>query len=349
MPKADNEKKSRHWSLVARIVVAVAAIVWAFQDTDWGELAKVFQQRHIWRYFALSLATYALAQFIIALRWWLLLRAQAIHIRVSAAVRLFFVGLFFNNLMPSSVGGDLVKAWYVTKHTERRVEGVLSVFVDRFIGLMGMLLMAVVAYFLFLRGQLVGSDGGETGGAGLALAPYRGLILGSVLGMAALLAIVLVIPAGRARLRRLARQALDRGVSLVKRVSTALVVYCSRPMTMVLALGLTLLGQSMVIAAFWLLGRHLGVQAGLKYYFAIFPVTWVIGAIPVSIAGLGVLEAGIIKLFTLLTATTDNSAKALALCQRFVWVLASLPGGAIHLLGAHLPEQFLVDGENCAN
>ena len=349
MPEAVNEKKSRPWSLVARMVVAVAAIVWAFHDTDWGELAQVFQQRHIWRYFALSLGTYALAQFVIALRWWLLLRAQAIHIRISAAVRLFFVGLFFNNVMPSSVGGDLVKAWYVTKHTDRRVEGVLSVFVDRFVGLVGMLLMAVLAYFFFLRGQISGSNGAETGSAGQALARYRGLILGLALALLAILGVALAMPASRDRLRRVAGKVLDRGFSLIKRVSKALVVYCSRPVTMLLALGLTLLGQSMVITAFWLLGRHLGVQAGLKHYFAIFPVTWVIGAIPVSIAGLGVLEAGIIKLFTLLTATTDNSAKALALCQRFVWILASLPGGAVHLLGAHLPEQFLVDGDNGAN
>ena len=129
-----------------------------------------------------------------------------------------------------------------------------------------------------------------------------------------------------------------------KRAWTAVVVYCSRPGTLLLSLGLTWLGQSMVITAFWLLGRNLGIEAETRYYFVIFPITWVVAAIPVSIAGVGVLEAGVVTLFVSLTGAASESALALALCQRFVWVLASLPGGAIHLLGGHLPrEEIFVD------
>ena len=126
-------------------------------------------------------------------------------------------------------------------------------------------------------------------------------------------------------------------------------VYLSKPLTMLMALLLTVAGQTIVVAAFWLLGRNLGVEAGARYYFVIFPITWVVAAIPISIAGLGVLEAGIVAMFTTLTAATGESALALAFCQRFVWVVASLPGGMVHLLGGHLPRQFLVDDENGAN
>lgn len=342
-------RRIRHLSLVARAGVAILAIVWAFHDTDWEKLGKVFQRPDFFRYFALALVAYSAAQLVIAFRWWVLLRAQSIHIPLSAAVRLFFLGLFYNNLMPSSVGGDLVKAWYITKHTDRRLEGVLSVAVDRFIGLSGMLLMAAVAYLLFLRGHIVASGNGQPSGATQALGSHQGAVLWSALAVAAILAALLIVPASRAWLGRLAQPVLVRGIGLLKRVWTAMAVYCAKPATILLALALTVLGQSIVITAFWLLGRNLGIQAGPKYYFAIFPVSWVIAAIPVSIAGLGVLEAGIIKLFTLLTVTAESSVKALALCQRFVWVLASLPGGAIHLLGAHLPKHFFVDVENPVN
>ncbi len=348
LPEAQDARKTRHLSLVARIVVATVAIVWVFRGQDWEKLREVFS-RLSWGYFALSLAAYIIGQIVVAFRWWLLLRAQSIHIGPVAAVRLYFVGLFYNNVMPSSVGGDLLKAYYVTKHTHRRLEGVLSVFIDRLVGLAGMMLMAVAAYLLFLRGRPLEAEAGPAEAVEQGVASSHGAIPWILAIGAVLLAALLIHPGSRRRLQRAGGRLWGRSAEMLGRVWAALVVYCRKPWTMAAAMLLTLLGQSIVIAAFWPLGRNLGLEAGPKYYFVIFPVTWVIGAIPVSIAGLGVLEAGIVTLFTSLTAATRESALALAFCQRFVWVLASLPGGMVHLLGGHLPSQFLVDGQNGAN
>jgi uncharacterized protein (TIRG00374 family) len=137
LPNAQNAGKKGYVSWIARIAVATGAILWLLHGQDWGKLAAVFHSLSL-GYFVLSLAVYAFAQVVIAVRWWFLLRAQSIHIDVLAAVRLFFLGLFYSNVMPGSGGGDLVKAWYVTKHTNKRLEGALSVFVDRVIGLIGL-------------------------------------------------------------------------------------------------------------------------------------------------------------------------------------------------------------------
>lgn len=348
MPNADKEKKTGHLSLVARVGVAGLAIGWVLHGQNWRDLGDVFQRLSL-RYFALSLATYAAAQLVIAVRWWLLLRAQSIHIGTPATFRLHFLGLFYNNVMPSSVGGDLIKAWYVTKHTEKRVEGALSVLIDRVVGLGGMVLMAIVTYLLFLRGRSMeaGPDAGS--GVGQSLGSFRGAILWFAAGITAVIVALLAYPRTRAVIRRIFSRIALRGVALLQRVRKAVAVYCSKPLTMLAALFLTLVGQSVVITAFWLLGRNLGIAAEAKYYFVIFPISWVVAAIPVSVAGLGILEAGTVTLFTTLTGATGESALALALCQRFVWVLTSLPGGGVHLLGGHLPSDFLVDGRNPVN
>ena len=341
-------RRTRHLSLVARAGVAILAIVWVLHGQDWGQLAEVFRRLDPW-YFALTLVTYAVAQLVIAFRWWVLLRAQSVHVPIPATFRLHFIGLFYNNVMPGSVGGDLLKAWYVAKHTHRRLEGALSVLVDRVVGLSGMLLMAIAAYLLFMRGQALAGPVDRGSGSEPGLARYGGSLLWAGALVAALVAVVLAHPCGRARVRELLAKVWQRGRSLLNRTRQALVVYCSKPLTMLCALILTLMGQSMVVVAFWLLGRNLAIAAGLKHYFVIFPVTWVIGAIPVSIAGLGVLEAGIVEMFTRMTATAAENALALALCQRFIWVISSLPGGVVHLVGGHLPKEFLVDGENSLN
>jgi len=348
LPKAQDARSGRHLSLIARIAVATAAIVWVLRGQNWQELGAVLRRLSLW-YFALGLATFVAGQFIIAFRWWVLLHTQSIRIALPTVFRLHFIGLFYNNVMPGSVGGDLLKAWYVTKHTDKRLEGALSVVIDRFTGLAGMLLMGTVAYLLFLRGELVPAGAAEPAPAGGWLGAHRGMILGGALVVAAAIGVILVHPGLRRRARRMGGRVWSRGVALLARAKQAVVVYCSKPLTMLLALLLTVLSQSTVIVAFWLLGRNLGMGASLRHYFVIFPVMWVVAALPISVAGLGVLEAGIVELFVRLAGAVAEKALALAVCQRIVWVLASLPGGIIHLLGAHLPRQIFVDGEGPVN
>jgi hypothetical protein len=333
LAKAQDVGKTRYVSLAARIIVAVVAIGWVLSRQDWAKVGQTFQWRSLW-YFVLGLAAFTASQFIIAFRWWLLLRAQAIYIAAGATVRLHFLGLFYNNVMPGAVGGDLLKAWYVTKHTEKRLAGALSVVVDRVIGLVGLVLMAVFTYLLFVHRPLGEPGEAKPGGVGPWLGQHKNLIFWLVVGIAAVLVVVLVQPYGRARLRRV----LHRGVGLLLEAKDAALVYCGKPLTMLWTMLLTFAAQSVVIVAFWLLGRNLGISAGLTHYLFIFPVTWVVGALPISIAGLGVVEAGTVALFVHMTGTREESAfVALVLCQRLIWVVASLPGAGVHLLGAHLP------------
>jgi uncharacterized membrane protein YbhN (UPF0104 family) len=340
---APNAGRKGYVSLIARIAVATAAILWVLRGQDWHALATTFRNLSPWC-FGLSLAIYAGAQVVIAVRWWLLLRAQGIHIEVLAAIRLFFLGLFYNNLMPGAIGGDLVKAWYITKHTEKRLEGVLSVFVDRAIGLTGTVVMAVSTYLALVRGHLAAATKAREARPPGWLAQHPGVILWVIVAIGMAFVALLVHPAGRMRLARVAGKVRVRGVSLLRGAKDAAVVYCSKPWTLLGALLLTFIGQSIVIVAFWLLGRRLGIEAGLRYYFVVFPIMWVVGAIPISVAGLGITEGGIVAMFELI-GTPRALGTALAFCQRFIWVLSSLPGGLVHLLGAHLPEEEIsIDG-----
>jgi hypothetical protein len=349
LPPANTAKKGPPLSLIARILVATLAILWVFHGQDWKELARLFCEMNP-AYFVLSLVVFVVGQVIIAIRWWILLRAQAIHISLLATVRLHFLGLFYNNVMPGSVGGDLLKAWYVTKHTHRRLEGALSVLVDRVIGLSGLVIMGTGAYLLFVRGRLSPPAASEPG-PGLAerLTEHRTAIL-SVLAIATAASVAaLAHPSTRRRVARLISRVRQRAAAWFERIRKAIVVYCSKPVTVLTALLLTFFAQSTVVAALWLLGRNLAIEAEARHYFVIFPVMWVVAAVPVSVAGLGVFEAGLVEMFVRLTGTAAEKALALAFCQRFVWVLASLPGGVIHLLGAHLPRDIFVDSENSLN
>ena len=146
-------KRSKSVLLYLRIAVVVCGIAcgiyWVSRGQRWQNLTKIFLQMNL-LVFASALGIFTIGQVLVGFRWWLLLRTQSIFIRFWTAVRLHFLGLFYNNFMPSSVGGDLIRAWYVTRHTDKRFEAALSVFVDRAIGLSSTLIIAAFFYTLFL-------------------------------------------------------------------------------------------------------------------------------------------------------------------------------------------------------
>ena len=150
---SDNRPHNPHKTLwlILRITVACLVLGIVFWNQRWSELVGVFSGLN-WGYFLLALAIFVVCQVVLAMRWWLLVYSQGISLGIWVAVRLHFIGLFYNNVMPSAIGGDFLRAWYVTRHTRKRVEAALSVFVDRAIGLLGIFLMALSSYLFYMRG-----------------------------------------------------------------------------------------------------------------------------------------------------------------------------------------------------
>jgi uncharacterized membrane protein YbhN (UPF0104 family) len=230
--------------------------------------------------------------------------------------------------MPGSVGGDLIRAWYVTKHTEKKFEAVLSIFVDRFVGLLSSLIMAGFCYFVLLRDVNLG----------VSQKTASGILKWVILAVVVITGLVAAFPAGR----RLLVKTYHHGVKFAKKFGMAAVLYGRNPLTILAAFGLTFVLQGLVITGFWLIGRQIGIEAGLKYYFVFFPLTWGLGAIPVSVGGAGVVEGGLAGLFVLAGVEAEK-ALAIALCQRAVWIVAALPGAWIHWTGRHLPKEIDAD------
>jgi uncharacterized protein (TIRG00374 family) len=338
--------KKRYISTILRICIALLAIGVLCAIQDWTKLKATFSELSILA-LAGGVLCFMAANVVISIRWYLLLKAQKVVIPFLAGVKIHFLGLFYNNLLLSSVGGDVLRAWYVTKHTHKRLEAAFSVLIDRIVGLASLIMMAAVFYFLFPvdakyleSHQEVSVDKGSVFNA---LATYK-------LEIAAVLAAILIIGVFLFCYRR-TRKKINHILLIIgskrQKVFSALKIYCARPFVMMSAIGLTFIAQSMSIAGFIIIGKSMGITVPLKYYFVFFPIGWVIGAIPISPGGIGVLELGLVGLFKLVGVPAAQ-ATVLAFCQRIVFLLGSLPGIVIHLCGAHLPAdkgEFFIDSE----
>lgn len=89
-----------------------------------------------------------------AWRWNILLSSQNIHLNFKNTLKLVFIGHFFNIVIPGTVSGDVVKAYYITRNCHsgeegnQKVKAALSVFMDRFIGLLVLVVITFVAVLL---------------------------------------------------------------------------------------------------------------------------------------------------------------------------------------------------------
>jgi uncharacterized membrane protein YbhN (UPF0104 family) len=236
-----------------------------------------------WGLMGLAMLLMGMNQPILALRWKSLLDAQGIRLSFGSVLRLNFLGLFFNNTMPGQTGGDLVKAYAVAKKVPGRgTAAVVTVFLDRAVGLMGLVLMAgtvSVAMALhdpgFKNGIWVkaawvigGMLGGLILGGGFYLSPLRQRLL----------------PPGRvASLRWIG--------PLLAEIDAAVTLYRDHRVAVLRCLSLGLLNHVGYILMGMAIGRALVIspdRAGLAHFIVLIPIVSIVGCLPISIMGFGV-------------------------------------------------------------
>jgi len=131
----------------------IAYLVWDASQTKNEAGENVFQQllnqpKH-WGLLAAAWVFCAAAVVLTLIRWWYLVRALGVPLRLTSALRIGFLGYLFNLAPLGIVGGDLLKAWMLAwEHREYKAKAVASVVVDRVIGLYVLFVVASAAIFL---------------------------------------------------------------------------------------------------------------------------------------------------------------------------------------------------------
>jgi uncharacterized protein (TIRG00374 family) len=274
LSQGPTSKRKKHISTILRFCVAGIALYLVFRNEDFGKLTGALLGMSLWVFLGVVVILF-FSQLIFVLRWWVLLRVQGININLWAAFKLHLLGLFYNNFLPTSVGGDVLRAWYVTKHTDKRLEAVLSVFVDRAIGFSGLIAMAACFYWLVpVEGQSDRLDINFEFDAFGSLAKHGWTVAYVAGALMVILCVLSLTNRGRAVLKRAWSFVRDKGSRAAGKASTAIRLYCRKPLAILLAYILTFCCQAVFIVGLWLAGRDLGMTAPLKYYFVFFPGFW---------------------------------------------------------------------------
>lgn len=134
---------------IAVSLVLILILLYVMRD-KYGQIFEVLKATDI-ALFSAGLAVYMGAVMLASVRLRLIAMAQSISMTFKEAASFTFIGYFFNNFLPTSIGGDVVKAYYLSKKSTEKTASYTSVFIDRAIGLVTMIFMAFAALFFAER------------------------------------------------------------------------------------------------------------------------------------------------------------------------------------------------------
>lgn len=137
-------------SFYLRLLISFALIAYLFYKAGLTQIWQTVRGADM-LYVALSVALTPVLIWASSWKWQVILRAMGVRLTAAKCFWLYTVGYFFNTVLPTNVGGDVVRAYAVGKSTGRRAEAFSSVFVERFTGLAVLLLTALIAFFLAIR------------------------------------------------------------------------------------------------------------------------------------------------------------------------------------------------------
>ncbi|MDA8377453.1 MAG: lysylphosphatidylglycerol synthase transmembrane domain-containing protein [Planctomycetia bacterium] len=287
-------------------------------------LPELLLSAHWWP-LLIALGLLGLPTFITAWRWWKLLTVQTPEVSYGQCLRLTFVGQFYSVFLPGSVSGDVVKMVYAGKATGNATGSAVSIVLDRVVGLVALLVLALLTTTALLILD-AGVWKGPAAWAHLFLIHVWWIIAGLLLATGMAVLFYLHRP-----LRRFLRiESLLGWLPLpmfIKHAHGTLQRYRSHSGLMGVLFVVSLLSQGITPLAGWFIGRALAMQAPLDWYLVCLPVVALAVSVPIlPPMGLGVLDSLLLFFFVTHGIDTANQAFALAQALRFLPLCWSMLG-----------------------
>jgi len=336
---AVRRRLNRGLILAAKVAVAAALFTWLVKSGALRpqEIVRAIRRSPLWLGFALLMCNVAVL--LAANRWRLLLLPQGLSTSRRDCVMMTYIGSFFSCFLPGSAGGDVAKAYYVARDSERRAEAATTVFVDRLLGLYCMVGFAAVAV-LFRVGRLwhyEGAEGARTLLLGLTRAQLLVLGVPAAFVVATLGVLVFLSP----HCRRFVHSVLGRLphslASPVKRIYEAVYLYRGQKRVLLGFVLYSVSGHGLLAVSLWVVGLSLndpvatGGARALNYLFLI-PLGLVLNGLPIAPAGVGVFEWALGFLFgAVLVAGEPNVGASIAALGHILFILTSLIGLVFYL------------------
>lgn len=301
--------KSSYLGVAIRITVT-AGIFWLIlRSIDLDAVVETFKGI-VPRLLLLGIVFQMLSTLLASWRWYLVMQRLGFTMSFPFFMRSYFKGSFFNQGLPTSIGGDAIRVLDVARHGFRKREAFYGVFIDRVLGLVGLLLLNLLANALNPE-----------------LLPRGIFIMINLIVMGGLVGFI-----GLYLFRHLEWPRRWRPTRIFHTISCNLGRVFVTVRVGATQIGLSIVVHLLALTAIFLVGRSVEMDFDLLTFLIIVPPVILLTLVPVSLAGWGVREGAMIGLFTLIGADTPV-VLSMSILYGIVLIVASLPGLLVYLSG----------------
>jgi glycosyltransferase 2 family protein len=303
--------------VVFKVAVSVGLLTVLLRQTDTGALLA--QLRHMdvgWGIAALG--TYAAMLVVSSWRWRLLLRAQTVHVGIGRLTQSFMVATFFNNFLPSNIGGDVVRVADTASQAGSKTLATTIVLVDRVLGLAALLAIGAIA------AAAASLTGTPLAGVEYVWLSLLALVAGLLLGLANRRLIARFLRRGKWAHGEGMQRRIDHLIGAIGR-------FAAQPRSLWTAFAGAVAVQVLIIGFYLCAAHSLAVPFPPFAAAVIVPVSLAVQMVPVSINGFGVREA-VFAFFFASLGLDVGSALVLSLGSAGLIMLFSLGGGVVFLM-----------------
>lgn len=306
-----------------QVVITIAIVWWVFHDpVKRAEIARTLASANT-KWLLIGLFGYGAVELISAARWQMLLRVQDLRLSFRRVFSLTMIGVFFNFFIPGGTGGDAVKMFYLVKETPgRRGMAILSVVVDRLIGLLALIVFAGV--LIGLQWQWLHTAP--------KTAPWLYLALGVLVASLLFLAATFLVT-GLGLIHRL--PAKFPGRDKLAELAMAYNVYGRAVVPCGIAFVLSIVAHIGYFGVFYCAIRALAPSGmeipTLAKFYAIMPIIGTITSLPISIGGVGWREKLFEDFLGGLLGASAGVAVAISSMGYLLTLAWGLVGGVVYM------------------
>jgi uncharacterized protein (TIRG00374 family) len=313
---------------VAKIIAAILGIfaVFHFGKINWSDFIT---QLSLIRpgFFIVSLIIVTLVMVYVTRRWRCFISEKKRQITFRSLVGINFIGCFFNLFLPSSFGGDLIRAVYLNKEVKSWRLSVSSVFLDRFIGLLSLFFLA----FISLLFKIIFEETSNS-------TAFIYLIVGTIclsIGWIALINLHSILKS----IFKFKNQKLIKYLTKYELFSENINLSNYPKSIIIKGFGISVLGNLLSAFSIYFIALALNIQVGIFPILIVFPLVTVISMIPISIGGIGLRE-GAFVFFLAGYSVTSSSSIAIALLYFSSIVFLGVIGGIIFSFSRYSLEKY---------
>lgn len=275
-----------------KAIVSISLLTFLLTKIDWHTVTKNLHNANL---FLLLIAIFlnVVERFELTYKWNLLIKVRSIIVKFGRLFWINSIGSFLGLFLPSSLGTDVVRGYYLVKNNSERSVSISSVFVDRVLGLISLLLLGLAS--LLFAGNLVSKFNLNLYLAVLTFITLVGVYFFQRNETKKILELLFL------------KMKQHKIIEYAMKLHGSILEYKKYPKTLLLSFVITILVQVTRVLTYYAVAAAFDIEISIVYFFLFVPLIMIVMMLPITIGGLGLREGTFVAFFTMIGMSVNDA------------------------------------------